>query len=216
MTLLDFILIAVVLIGGLLGYKKGFFGSITKPIKFLASISLTILISSPIINAWTRPLFVGKVSAWIEKSILEACAGGSVDISSDKMPVVLKLMAQMVNADVSSLPENATTDEIISLISNQLALPIGNLIAVIVTYLALFILLMILLTVLIALLDTVFTKGVLGKINKGLGVLLGAVVATVTACVIANIVGIFSADAVSGTVTQFFKNINPFSMIMKL
>lgn len=74
---------------------------------------------------------------------------------------------------------------------------------------------MLLLTLLIALLDVVFTRGILGKINKVLGLLLGGVIAMVVACVAANIINLISPEAASGAITQFFKNINPFAIMMK-
>ena len=61
MKVFDFVLLAIMLIGMILGYKKGFFGSITKPIKLIASFSLTVVIATPVLNSWTRPLFVEKV-----------------------------------------------------------------------------------------------------------------------------------------------------------
>ena len=215
MTVLDIILLVILLIGFLLGYKRGFFGSITKPLKILASVSLTIVISSPIINAWTRPLLTGKIEAWIYKSLSEAYFGASAETASEGVPAVLKLAAELMKLDLGALGSEATTEEILSLMAAQMAVPIGNLVAVAVTYLALFIVFMILLSVLIALLDVVFTKGILGKINKGLGLLLGGVIAMVVACVVANIVGAVFADAARGTITQFFKNINPFAIVMK-
>ena len=94
MIVFDILLLVVLLIGCLLGYKRGFFGSITKPLKIIASICLTIVISSPIINAWTRPLFTGKVEGWIYNSLSEAFADSSADIAAEKMPTLLKLFAE--------------------------------------------------------------------------------------------------------------------------
>lgn len=215
MTLFDIILLAILLIGFLLGYKRGFFGSITKPLKIVASICLTIIISSPIINAWTRPLFTGKVQGWIYESLSESFANSSADISAEQMPTMLKLFAEMFDLNVNSSGAEATSEEVLSALAEKMAAPIGNLIAVVVTYIALFIVFMLLLTVLIALLDVVFTRGILGKINKFFGLLLGGVIAMVVACVLANVVEIFSADATSGAITQFFKNFNPFAIMMK-
>ena len=214
MIVFDILLLVVLLIGCLLGYKRGFFGSITKPLKIIASICLTIVISSPIINAWTRPLFTGKVEGWIYNSLSEAFADSSADIAAEKMPTLLKLFAEMMDLEISAGGSELTSEEVLTALAEKMATPIGNLIAVVVTYAALFIILMLLLTVLIALLDVVFTRGVLGKINKVLGLLLGAVIATVAACIVANVIALISAEAASGVITQFFKNINPFAIMM--
>ncbi len=215
MTVLDIVLLAILVIGFLLGYKRGFFGSITKPLKIVASICLTIVISSPIINAWTRPLFTSKIEAWIYKSLLEAYPNVTGVAAAESVPTLLRLVAELLKVDISTLGSDATTEEVLSLMASEMAIPIGNLVAVAVTYLALFIVFMLLLTLLISLLDVVFTRGILGKINKFLGLLLGGVIAMVAACVVANVVGAISADAASGAITQFFKNINPFAIVMK-
>ena len=215
MTVFDIILLVIMLLGLFLGYKRGFFGSITKPLKLVLSICLTIVVSSPIINAWTRPYFTGKVSAWIYSSLSEAYAGAADGVATDEIPSALKFMAEIFNLDMSSLESGATSEEILSLMSDKMAAPIGNLIAVVVTYLALFIIFMILLKIVIWLFDSVFKKGLIGKVNKILGLLLGGVVAMVIACVAANIAGAVSENLASGVITQFFKNINPFAIVMK-
>ncbi|MBQ9070295.1 MAG: CvpA family protein [Clostridia bacterium] len=216
LTLLDGILAIVVVIGLLLGYKRGFFGTITKPLKVIASICLTVVIAAPIINAWTRPLFVGKVETWVYNSLIENSANITGENAAESMPVVLKLLAEMLKVDISGIGADATTEEILQAISTSMATPVGNLIAVVVTYAVLFIALMLILTVLIALLDVLFTKGILGRINKFLGLLLGGVIAAVLACVIANIAYKISPTFAGGPVSEFFKNLNPFAVIMKI
>ena len=216
MTLLDGILIVVLLVGVLLGYKRGFFGTITKPLKVIASICLTIVIASPIINAWTRPLFVGKVETWIYDSLIESGANVTAENATESMPLALRLLAEMLNVDVAGIDTSAGTESLIRAISTAVATPIGNFIAVIVTYVLLFIVTMILLKILIALLDILFARGILGKINKIFGLLLGGVFATVIACIIANVAFKVSPAFASGPITEFFKNINPFAVIMKI
>ncbi len=216
MKVFDIIILLIMAVGVILGCKKGFFGSITKPVKLVASICLTIVISSPIINAWTRPLFVGKVEGWVYSGIMENCPDITAGTAQESLPLMFRLLAETLKLDLSNLDPAATTEDIVTLIAEQLAVPVGNFIAVVVTYAALFVVLMILLTVLVALLDAVFTTGWLGKVNRVLGLLLGAVVAAVIASILANIIGAFAPNVVSGAVSQFFKNINPFSIIMQI
>ena len=216
MKVFDIIILVIMAIGLILGYKKGFFGSITKPIKLVASVCLTIVISSPIINVWTRPLFTEKVESWIFSAIMENCPELTATTAEKGLPLMFRLIAETLKIDLASLDPAATTEEIVALIAEQMSLPIGNLVAVVVTYVALFIILLILLTVLVALLDAVFTTGWLGKVIKVLGLLLGAVVAAVIVSVLANIIGAFAPSVVSGAISQFFKNLNPFSFLMKI
>ena len=216
MKVFDFIFLAIMLIGMILGLKKGFFGSITKPIKLIASVCLTIVIATPILNAWTRPMFTEKAESWIYDSLVESCPDVEIENSIESLPTVLKILAEMSDVDLSELDPSAATEEILHAIAEDLAVPVGNLIAVLITYAALFLILLILIGILVALLDAIFTTGWLGKINKGLGLLLGAVVTTVICCVLASIVSAISDNAVSGPISQFFINFNPFSLIFKI
>ena len=211
----DIILLLIIAVGLVLGFKKGFFGVVTKPLKLVASICLTILISSPIINAWTRPFFAAKVENWIYNSLVESTAGLSGEMTTETMPVLLKLFVEILNVDLTGV-ENAATESILSAIAQQMALPIGNLIAVVVTYALLFIILMLLLSVLLSLADIILTKGWIGKVNKLLGLLLGGVIASVIACIFANICYKISPTFASGAITEFFKNINPFAIVMQI
>lgn len=215
MKVFDFVLLAIMLIGMILGYKKGFFGSITKPIKLIASFSLTVVIATPVLNSWTRPLFVEKVRVWIYDSLINSLPEISAD-ATDSIPAALKIFAELFKVDLGGLDASAGTEAVINEVASKMALPIGNLIAVIVTYLALFLVILLLLKILIALLDVIFTKGLLGKINKILGLLLGMVVTTVVCCIIVSLVGKISYEAVAGPVCQFFMNFNPFSLLMKI
>ncbi len=204
MNIFDAVWIIVVVIGFLLGYKKGFFGSITKPIKIVASICLTVIVASPVINVWTRSFFVGKVETWINETLSEV---GTATI--EELPSVLQFSVELLQIDVEGLE---TVEEMVS----AMAAPIGNFIAVIVTYVALFIVFMILLTILVSLLDIAFNKGFLGKVNRFMGLLLGGVIAAVIACILANIIGSFAPGLVGGPVSQFFKNFNPFSLVLRI
>lgn len=215
MKIFDFVLLAIMLVGIILGYKKGFFGSITKPIKLIASFSITVVVAAPLINAWTRPLFVEKIRAWIYDSLIQSMPEVSGE-TVDSIPTVLKVFANLFNVDLSGIDPSAGTEFIINEIAEKMALPIGNLIAVVVTYLVLFVIILLILKILIALLDVIFTKGLLGKVNKFLGMVLGMVVTTVVCCILASIVGKISYEAVAGPVCQFFMNFNPFSLLLQI
>lgn len=208
-------LIIVVIVGGILGYKKGFFESITKPLKIIASICLTVIVAAPILNVWTRPLFTEKTQGWISEALLEN-SQLSGEMVIDDLPLVFRLMIEILNVDTSNLDANATTEELINEISSKLAGPVGNFFAVIVTYAAVFLVLSIVLSIVISLLDIAFKKGTLGKINRVLGAVLGVVIAIVAACVLANIAYKILPSVSDGVITQFFKNINPFAIILQL
>lgn len=214
MKVLDYILIAVILISLILGYKRGFFGSITKPIKVIAAICLTVVVSTPILNAWTRPMFTEKVEVWIYDSLMSSLPESGAEGVTEALPAALKVLANLFKVDLSAIDTSLGIEAVINEISAQMAAPIGNLIAVVVTYVVLYVVFLLLLKIAIALLDAIFTTGWLGKINKFFGVLLGAVFATVICCIIVSIIGKISYETIEGPVSQFFRNFNPFVLVV--
>ena len=96
-----------------------------------------------------------------------------------------------------------------------MAAPIGNLIAVVVTYVLLFFVSMIFTKIMLAVLNKFVKKGLLGRVNKALGFITGGMIATIIACMISSVAYKVSPDFASGAVSTFIRNINPFSILMK-
>ena len=215
MTVLDLILPILIVIGLLLGYKKGFFATVTKPLKLVFALCITILAAAPIINAWTRPFFTGKVEGWIYSSLMENCPDITTETAADSMPTLLKLMANLFKIDFSATEGLSGTEAAVSGISEKMALPIGNLIAVIVTYIVLFIVARILTRIMLAIINKFVKKGLLGRVNKILGLLTGGMIATILACIISSIAYKISPEFASGAISTFIRNINPFAFLMK-
>jgi len=215
MTVLDLILPIVVIIGILLGYKKGFFATITKPLKTIFAICLTILVAAPIINAWTRPYFAGKVQDWIFTSMLENCPDITGETAADSLPFLIRIFARIYDVDFGAAEEATTAEGVINAIAEEMALPIGNLVAVIVTYVALFIVSLIFTKIMLAILNKLVKKGLLGRVNKILGLVTGGMFAMIAACIISNIAYKISPEFAGGAISVFFRNINPFAFLMK-
>ena len=210
LTILDGILALIMVIGLFLGYKCGFFGAITKPLKFIAAACLTFVISNPLISAWTRPLFTGMANDWIYNSIVEKLPESS-GLTEESVPLFIKILAGLFG-----MGNDATGGTTIESFSAALAAPLGNLIATIVTYLAVFVILFVLLSVLIAIIDGVVDSGPLAVVDKALGLMLGGAIAVVLSCFISNVVSWVAPAFSGGFVYNFFKNFDPFSLILSV
>ena len=215
MTVLDLIFPMIIVIGVLLGYKKGFFATITKPLKLVFALCITIFAAAPIINTWTRPFFSGKVQSWIYSSLMESCPNITGETATESLPTLLKLSAELFKVDLSGTEGLSGAEAIINSISEKMAAPIGNLIAVVVTYVLLFFVSMIFTKIMLAVLNKFVKKGLLGRVNKALGFITGGMIATIIACMISSIAYKVSPDFASGAVSTFIRNINPFSILMK-
>ena len=217
LTILDGILALIMLVGIFLGLRLGFIGFIAKPIKIIAAGALTVCFSDPILDAWTRPFFTDKVNGWIYNYMLEKCPQLTGDTANSALPAVLRFIANIFKVDVSALGADATSEQLISALTEALATPIGNYLAVTVTYAALFAIFTIILSILVGVIDSaVSSTGVLSFINRTLGFVIGTCLAIVLSCIIANIVGRFSDGVPGGFVYSFFKNFNPFELLAKI
>ncbi len=192
MNIFDILCLVFILAGFIIGFKKGFFACITKPIRIIASIALTVFISKPILDHFTRAFFVEKTGNLIYKSI-----GDSATATVDALPNIINFMIDLFKIPTEGI---TTADQMVT----SLADTIGGFIAIVITYLVLFIVLMLLLKLLISILNIPFKKGVLGRVNKVLGIFLGGLIAMLIACLFVNIVELFSAEMVANPISQFF------------
>ena len=217
LTILDGILALLMLIGIFLGLKLGFIGFVAKPVKLVAAGALTVCLSTPILDAWTRPFFTAKVNGWIYNYLLEKCPELTGENASTALPAVLRFIAKILKVDISSLGADATSEQLMSALTESLSVPLGNYLAVTVTYAVLFALFTIVLSIFVSILNSaVSTVGILNFINKALGFVIGTALAIVLACVVANVVGRFSDGEPGGFVYSFFKNFNPFEILAKI
>ena len=217
LTILDGILALIMLIGIILGLKLGFIGFIAKPIKIIAAGALTVCVSAPILDNWVRPFMTDKVHGWIYSYLLEKCPELTGDTASSALPAFLKFVANIFKVDITALGADATSEELISALTGALAAPIGNYLAVAITYLVLFTVFMIVLSIFVKIIDSaVSSTGILAFINKLLGFCIGTALAIVVACIVANLAGRFTENVPGGFVYTFFSNFNPFELLAKI
>jgi uncharacterized membrane protein required for colicin V production len=216
LTVLDGILSAAVLVGLIIGLIKGFFSTISIPAKIIGSAAITYCVANPVIETWTRPFFVEKAYGWINDLLISKCPDITGADAGEKLPLVLKLVAGMFNIDVSALGENATTSDLIAVIAESMSLPVGNLIATAVTYLAIFVIIFLLFSIVTAIIGGFVSSGPLAVVDKVLGMLLGTAISILICSIAANIISGVAPDLQGGFVYEFFKNFDPFSLILSI
>jgi len=209
-TIADGILALLVLIGAIVGLKRGFFNTVTKPLKIILAIALTVCFALPIIDAWTGPYFTNLIQAKIAEYITQNCPEITAINAAESLPSVLILCVRVFGIQLESI----SGEEIISQISSAIAMPTGRFVATAVTYLALFIIFRLVLWLLLLILGSVVSSGPLMVIDKILGLIFTVAISFVICCIIANIISFFANDFVGGFIYEFFKNLNPLSVIL--
>ena len=69
--------------------------------------------------------------------------------------------------------------------------------------------------IIIAIMNHLVKKGMIGRVNKWLGLLMGLLLSTILACIVSSIAYKISSDFADGAISTFFRTINPFAILMK-
>ena len=223
--IIDAILVAIVIIGGVIGFKKGFILTITQPVKWLCALLLAFLLCEFVGENIIVPMIEDPVTNQITEYLTEKCGEMTKETVSEDMPTLLKLAAGVIGIDITAF-EGSDSSALIAEIVDKLALPAINLFAVIVSFILLYIILKLCLGLVIKLVDVlIFDKGLIGGVNKALGAIFGAAFAFVLTWLIVMVFGyVISIPALAeaewvakftgGYVYRFFDSITPLDLLL--
>ncbi len=209
LTVLDGVFAILLIVAGVIGFKKGFFDLITPPIKLIASVCITFLLAGALIDSWTGPLFRGLIGDSIAQTLSTNYPELSALNAGETVPVMFKILAFFagVNIEQTALSEEGTVAEAIGL---AIGTPIGSFVAMLVTYLTLFVVVSLVLRFALGVVGTVLTAGPLNALDKMLGILFTFAICSIACCIIATITMSFSPEFDGGFLFDFFLSLNPF------
>jgi hypothetical protein len=222
--IIDIILVAIVVVGGFIGYICGFFVTVTKPVKWFLALLLAFLLCDVVATNIVVPMIEAPLTNQLSEYLTEKCGEMTQDSVSDEMPTLLKLAAGVVGVDITAFEGNDSA-AIIAEIVDKLASPAINLFAVIVSFIVLYFVLKLLLGLLIKILDAIFSVGPIGVINSVLGMLFCAAFAFVMTWLLVILFGyIISVPAIAetewakeftgGYVYRFFDSFTPLDLLL--
>ncbi len=223
--IIDVILVAIVIVGGFLGFKKGFILTITKPVKWLCALLLAFLLCEVVSEHIVVPLVEEPITNQITEYLLEKCGEMTKETVSEDLPTLLKLAAGVIGIDVNAFEGNDSA-ALIGEIVDKLALPAINLFSVIISFVVLYIIFKLCLGIVIKIVDVlIFERGLIGGINKALGAGFGAAFAFFITWIVVMIFGyIISIPAIAdaewvkefsgGFIYKFFDSITPLDLLL--
>ena len=220
----DLILCAIIIFGVILGVKKGFLLTVAKPVRWVAAIAIAFSLASFVGTSIIQPLIEAPITNQIADYLTEKCADINPTNAEDKLPTLLKIGASIVGVDVSALKPD-TTGEFISVLVKRLASPVVGLISTIIAFFALYFLSKIVLSIVVKLLNSIFTGGVLGALNKTVGCIFGLCFSFITAwlltCVFSYIVNFpiianteWGSSFTGGYIYRFLESITPIELLL--
>ena len=221
--IVDLVILAIIIVGAILGIKYGFFLAVTKPVRWFAALILAFVLCGFVSDVLIQPLIEDPMTVQITEYLTEKCPDLTAETAEKELPTVLKLAGLMVGVDYESFTgENA--EEFIGQIVDKLALPTISLISTVLSFFLLYFVLKILLALSISILNRLFKSGVLGVFNKILGFVFGVSFAFVVAWLgvvlfgyITSIPIFASADWIKefdgGYLYGFFKRMSPLDLL---
>lgn len=214
MTALDIALILIFVIGIFIGWAKGFFAIITKPIKIILAAILTYLTAAGVIEGWTGPYFQNLLGEKINLYLVEKCPDIASAEGADVLPSVLRLAAKIFSVDLSAATGSGS--DLINELSAMLAVPLGSFVATVVTYVAGFFVFLIALSLVVSVFSAIFRSGVLRMVDSSAGLLLMAGVSFMLSCLVATVVANVAPEFEGGVVYVFFRDFDPIGKLMSI
>ena len=223
-VIIDIILIGILVVGGIIGFKRGFILTIAKPVKTFAAIFTAYALASPFATAIVQPLIQPPITNEIAGYLAKKCADITAQNANQKLPTLLKYAAGKSGIDVASLTGENSQQYIQSLVDN-LASPAIHIIAVIISFVALFFLAKLLYSLLVSMVNSTLDHGVVGTLNRTLGCIFTTFFAFVIAWGLTTIFGCivnlpavakteWGSEFTGGYIYRFFKSFTPIDLLL--
>ena len=180
----DIVLVAIVLIGAIVGIKKGFVRMAAKPVKFVAAIALAFAICSGVAETFITPLIEEPITNYVSEFLYENCSNLTADNAAEELPTLLKISAAIFNINVTDVAEGAGNAVIDAIVDNFTA-PVINVISVIISFVVVYLLASLVFSIVLAIINAIFSNGVLGVLNKILGFIFTGAVAFIASWALA-------------------------------
>ena len=171
--LIDLILVLILVIGSYYGYTRGLFRMLARPMRFALCLAVAFWLCRPIGEAIISPLIEVPIESYISDFVYDKLLGLDPEQAIDEIPTLLKISAAAFNIGLDPTAETIgdATEKIIA----SLSLSLVKLISTAIAFLGLLLLSRLVSKLLVELLDYVVNFGLLGSINRILGVLLSCV-----------------------------------------
>ena len=223
--ILDVIVLVVLAIPVIQGFKNGFVKMVLRFGKFLVAFVCSCLFCKPL-GTWLRDKWVysfvhEKISGLVGR---EAQNGATVDSIAESLPAGLQKSLSTFGVDVSEVAGDVAEagEQAITAFTDKISGYVANIASVVVAFVALFIVGLLLFLLVGKILNAIVTRiPVIKTINTwlggGVGLLLGFVSAWGFAQILVTILGFFAMVDYSGAVVlSFFHTVNPLGWVLGL
>ena len=222
--IVDILILAIVGIGTFIGVKRGFFMTVTKPVKWFAAIVLAFTLCTPFADHVLQPLIEAPITNQITNYLVEECADITAENAGNKMPTILKIAASLADINTDGFSGD-TSEAIIGQLVDKLAVPVVHLISVVLSFIIVYILAKILLKIVLKIINSILDRGFFGVVNKILGGIFGFLFSFVIAWLFVILFGYainipliadfeWAKNFDGGYIYEFFETMSPIELLL--
>ncbi len=218
-VVIEILLWSIIVVGAVLGVKSGFIKMAAKPVKLVLAIVVAFSLCSAVAEGIIVPIIDKPITNYIYEFLVENCPALTTENVAEELPTVLKMAAGIYGVNVEEIVSQNAGLGIIEEITSVLATPVVQILAIIISFVLLYLIAKVLVSLLLALLDTIFSGGVFGKLNKVLGGLSGTILSAAIAWAVAIFVEfLFHINAGGienpGMLYSFFNTYSPIELLL--
>jgi uncharacterized membrane protein required for colicin V production len=221
------LIIGILFLGIYFGFRRGLVRLAAKPVKVFAAIAITVSFCSSFGETAAKPVIDEPITGYVSEYLYENCEGLNEANVSKELPTVLKMAAGIAGVDVEEVARDAEDGghAVIDAIADALADPVINLIAVALGAIILYFASKLLIALLFLIVDRFLKGGVVGAVNKFIGMLLGFLFSAIVVWALVAIVELvlhsplcadnpYFSQFEGSFVYGFFKNYSPIELLM--
>lgn len=223
--IVDLILLIILSIGLIVGYKRGFIKSISVPVRRILAFVIAFGSAGAFGSLVISPFISEPITENIRAIIYENCPDIAASTALSELPLILRIAASLSGVDLSALSNGQ--DCVAETVISALAGPIIGLISTVLSFIILLIVSLLVIKFLFFLLDSYSREGIIGAINKIAGsavnLLLAVAVDWILVSVFAFIINSqlmssveWASSFYGGFIYRFFDDFNPLELILRL
>lgn len=224
-VIFDVILIAILAVGALVGYKVGFIKTVCKPFKGLLALVLAFFTASPIGNAIVKPLIQAPLVNQLSAFLTEKCGDLTVENAYEQLPTLIKMALGICGIDINGVIEGAEGGTIAENIVTAVSDPFVSIVSTIIAFIVLWFVFKLLMGLIISIVNGILDRGIIGLANRILGCVMMFVLAFFACWAISAIfetvihLPVFvesgwTENFSGGFIYRFFKMINPIELLL--
>lgn len=222
--LFDVILVGILVAGAFIGIKNGFIDTVSRPVKFVASIALAFSLAGVVGSAIIEPIIGPAISHKLTDILMEEYSSITA-ADANELPTLIKFAASMCGVDISGVATATAGASVIEAVVNAVTSPVVKVIGIIFGFIIVYFVAKYLMKFLMIFVNDLVNRGVVGTVNRTLGCIFTLFLAFVAGWAVTstfefifNIPVIASANWVEnftgGPVYRFFRSFTPLDLLL--